>query len=300
MDIWSLQIPLPVALAVIATVGYLFGRRTRPITNDLLLRSRRELRRAQLVASELEKISWSVRKSLAKHHASVSRFKERVGKLGEHQKEAAWKELCSEAEEILKPTLQLAAQMAHAYDEIRQQSAHLMTFTEVRTDSLTGVNNRRGLDDTLAAQFATMTRYGTPFSLAMFDIDRFKKINDREGHLYGDRVLRELARLLDESVRETDIVARYGGEEFVVVMPQTDLDGACVFSERLREKIEQQMTLTVSGGVAMALGDDTQDSLIARADNALYSAKAAGRNRVFFDDGEHVEPVVEEAASTIV
>ncbi len=300
MDILSLQIPLPVALAVIATIGYLFGRRTRPITNDLLLRSQRELRRAQLVASELEKISWNVRKSLAKHNASVSRFKERVRKLGDHQKEAAWKELCSEAEEILKPTLQLATQMAHAYDEIRQQSAHLMTFTEVRTDSLTGVNNRRGLDDTLSAQFATMTRYGTQFSLTMFDIDRFKKINDKEGHLYGDRVLQELAKLLDESVRETDIVARYGGEEFVVVMPQTDLDGACVFSERLREKIEQQMTLTVSGGVAMAMGGDTQDLLIARADNALYSAKAAGRNCVFLDDDEHVELVVEKTASTIV
>ena len=109
-----------------------------------------------------------------------------------------------------------------------------MTFTEVRTDPLTGLNNRRGLDDALAAQLALMGRYHSPFSLAMFDIDHFKQVNDREGHLHGDRILQELSQLLEECVRETDLVARYGGEEFVVVMPQTDLAGACMLSERLR------------------------------------------------------------------
>ena len=151
------------------------------------------------MATELEKIAWTVRQSLAKHHASVSRFKERVSRLSDQQQEAAWKDLCREAEDILKPTLQLATQIANAYDEIRQQSANLMTFTEVRTDPLTGVNNRRGLDDALSAQFALMSRYNAVFSLVMFDIDHFKQVNDQEGHLHGDRVLQELARLLDES-----------------------------------------------------------------------------------------------------
>ncbi len=298
MDLWSLQIPVPVALAVVATIGYLFGRRTKTPEGELLFQSRRELRRAQLVAHELEQIAWTIRRSLAKHHSSVSKFKDRVGRLSDRQEEAACKELCREVEEILKPTLHLANQIAGAYDEIRQQSAKLMMFTEVRTDPLTGVNNRRGLDDALAAQFALMTRYDTRFSLVMFDIDRFKRINDEEGHLYGDRILQDLARLFDESVRETDIVARYGGEEFVIVMPQTDLEGACVFSERLRAKVEQEMSLTISGGVATALDGDSQDSLLARADGALYSAKTAGRNCVFRHTGERTESVAELVPDT--
>jgi len=285
MDFWSLQIPIPVALAVVAAVGYLMGRRTKAAANDLAVRSQRELRRAQTVASELEKIAWTVRKSLASHHSSVSRFKERVGRLSQQQQEAAWKELCREAEEILKPTLRLASEIAAAYDEIRQQSANLMAFTEVRTDPLTGLNNRRALDDALAAQLAMMARYDTKFSVAMFDIDHFKEVNDREGHLHGDRVLQHLAKLLDEAARETDTVARYGGEEFVIIMPQTELEGACVFSERLRAQVEEQLSLTISGGVATAAAGDTRDALLARADAALYTAKAAGRNCIFRHDG---------------
>jgi GGDEF domain-containing protein len=101
------------------------------------------------------------------------RFKDRVGRLSEHQDEAAWKELCREAEDMLKPTLKLATQIANAYDEIRNQSVNLMTFTEVRTDPLTGVKNRRAMGDCIQAQFALLERYETPFSLAVFDLDRF-------------------------------------------------------------------------------------------------------------------------------
>ncbi len=297
MDLWSIHIPIPMALAVVAALGYLFGRRRKEDGKDSLHRSRRELRRAHAVATELERIAWQVRRSLARHHSSLSRFKTRVGKLNERQQEeAAWKELRREVEDILRPTLQLASQMASAYDEIRQQSANLMTFTEVRTDSLTGLNNRRGLDDALSAQFAVMNRYNTWFSVAMLDIDHFKQVNDREGHLHGDKVLQDLAKLIDECVRETDVVARYGGEEFIIVMPQTELFGACVFGERLRCQVAQATNLTVSVGVSAAVEGDTQQSLLARADAALYAAKTAGRNCAWRHDGEKVESIVEEVA----
>jgi diguanylate cyclase len=294
MEWWNFQIPAPVALAVIAAVGYLVSRRTRSETTDMVVRSRRELKRAQAVAAELEKIAWTVRKSLATHHDSVSHFKERVSSLSDQHENAAWKDLCREAEDILRPTLQLATQIAAAYDEIRQQSANLMTFTEVRTDPLTGVSNRRGLDDGLSTQFAMLTRYGTPFSVVMFDIDHFKRVNDELGHLHGDRALQELAQLFDESIRETDILARYGGEEFVVVMPHTDIEGACIFAERLRARVESRSTITVSGGAATAHEGDTPDQLIARADTALYAAKSAGRNRVFWCNGQNPEPLTAE------
>jgi len=288
-----MNIPIPVALAVVAALGYLVGRRSRTPEEDPATQSRRELRRARAVAQELEKIALAVRRDLAKHNASVARFKQRVGQLGSDQQEDAWQSLCREAEEILKPTLQLATQMAGAYDQIRQQSNHLMTFTEARTDPLTGVSNRRGLDHMLESQFAMMTRYETVFSIVIFDLDHFKQVNDRQGHLRGDRILQAVAGLLDEEARETDVVARYGGEEFVVVMPETGLEGACVFAERLRCAVEEQLPVTVSGGVAAAIDGDVADSLLARADAAMYSAKSAGRNCVFRHNGEQIESVVE-------
>jgi len=300
VDHWLFQLPVPLALAVVTTLAYVLGRRTRFPKDELAVQSRRELRRAQSVAHELEKIAWVIRRNLAKHHSSLHRFKQRVGQLSGQKQEAAWKDLCQEAEEMLKPTLQLSTQIANAYDELRQQTNHLMTFTEVRTDPLTGVSNRRALDDTLTSQFALMTRYENIFSLVIYDIDHFKLVNDEHGHLQGDRILQNVARLLDESVRETDIVVRYGGEEFVVVMPETDLQGACVFSERMRARIEEDLPVTVSGGVAAALDGDTAESLLARADAALYAAKTAGRNCLFRHDGEHIESVVEEAPTTRV
>ena len=102
-------------------------------------------------------------------------------------------------------------------------------------------------------------------------------------------MLKSVARLMDDNVRDTDMVSRYGGEEFVIVMPQTKLDGATIFSERLRRQIEQQMPLTVSGGVATAGEGDNAQTLLARADAALYSAKAAGRNRLFRHDGLKIQ-----------
>jgi diguanylate cyclase (GGDEF)-like protein len=293
---WSIEIPIPVALAIVATLGYLISRWRRISESEVAARSRRELRRAQAVATDLEKISRAIRHSLTSYHASISKFKDRVGRLNDQSLQSASKELCQEAESILRPTLRLATQIAGAYDEIRQQSANLMTFTEVRTDPLTGLNNRRGLDDALATQLALISRYHTPFAVAMLDIDHFKQVNDREGHLNGDRILQQLCQLLEETVRETDILARYGGEEFLVVMPQTDLAGACILTERLRLEVASRMTITISGGVVAAEEKDTPESLLGHADTALYSAKADGRNRIFCHTGNEVRPVTEQGS----
>src|SRR5215470_9922994 len=197
-----------VALSAVAMIGYLVGRRNREQQQlSTEVQARRELKRAQAVAKELERIAVAVRRSLATHHSSVLKFKDRVSSLGGDQQQGNWQELCTEAEGMLKPTLKLAAQLATAYDEIRQQSNNLMTFTEVRTDPLTGVSNRRALDETLESMFAMMHRYEHLFSLVIVDIDYFKQINDEQGHLYGDRMLTSVARLMDDSVRKTDVVS---------------------------------------------------------------------------------------------
>jgi diguanylate cyclase (GGDEF)-like protein len=297
----EINLPVTVALAVVAALGYLFGCRARAVAQATETeQARRELKRAKTVAKELEQISDQVRKNLAMHHGSINRFKDRVTELSIQSKDVAWQELCKEAEDMLKPTLRLAAQLAKAYDEIRQQSNHLMTFTELRTDPLTRVSNRRALDECLENMFSLMHRYEQEFSIAIFDIDHFKKINDERGHLQGDQVLQRVARLIDDNIRDTDVVARFGGEEFVVVMPHTPLDGACVFSERLRGKIEVELNLTVSGGVALALESDSVATLVSRADTALYAAKAAGRNRVFQHNGNDVDAVAFETAPQLL
>jgi diguanylate cyclase (GGDEF)-like protein len=288
MDYFQYEIPLPLALAVIALLGYMAGRQSRAKALSEADKARRELRRAKAVAKELEQIAEGVRKQLAAHHLSIARFKDRVSELSSHEKETGWNDLTREAEQILKPTLRLAEQISRAYDEIRQQTNHLMSFTEVRTDPLTRVCNRRGLDESLESMFALLERYDQPFSIAIFDIDHFKQVNDSLGHLQGDRTLQSVARILDNAVRDTDLVARYGGEEFVVVMSHTTLDDACVFAERVRRTVESDLQLTISGGVAMAVDGDNAQSLLSRADAALYSAKAAGRNRIFQHTGADI------------
>ena len=294
MDLLGLAIPATVALAAVATLGYLVGRRSKNVPDEIAARSKRELDRARAVARELEKIAGMVRKNLARHHASLNKFNERVGQLDAQGREAAWTELCREAEEMLTPTLRLANQISDACDMIRHQTNDGMTFAEKRTDPLTGVRNRRGMDEALATQFAMVDRYEVAFSVAIFDLDHFKRINDRQGHLEGDRLLQRVARLLDDAARETDVVARYGGEAFLVVMPETDLEQASIFADRFRKRVETELAVTVSGGVASALDGDTSDSLLARADAALYAAKAEGRNRVSRHDGRRIESIWEE------
>jgi diguanylate cyclase (GGDEF)-like protein len=294
---WTGMLPIPVALAAVATLGYLIGRRRANAAADSAeLQGRRDLKRAQQVAQELERIADEVRQHLAAHHASIVHFKERVFGQAPHG-EPSWHELRREAENMLRPTLKLAAELASAYDEIRQQSGYLLSFGELRTDPLTRVGNRRALDEYLATHLARMERYQAPFAVAVVDIDQFKRINDDRGHAYGDSLLESVARVLADSVRETDIVSRYGGEEFVVVMPHTMLEGAALFANRLRERVELSLPLTVSAGVSSAVDGDNIDSLLARADAALYAAKAAGRNRVFMHNGVQIRAGQVDGAS---
>ncbi len=157
-----------------------------------------------------------------------------------------------------------------------------------KIDSLTGIYNRRYLDSRLTEEIERSRRHGNPLSVLMMDIDHFKKINDTQGHLCGDYALRKISELLQELVRTSDILGRYGGEEFCCVLPETTFEQAVVLAERCREQIaaspfsctDQQSRATISIGVTGMHRDDTLDSIIKRADDALYQAKHDGRNRV--------------------
>jgi len=284
---WLAHLPIPLALSFVALIGYWIGRR-RAISAGTDSNCSREFRRAHRIVSELEHISEQIRTNLATHHACIQEFRDRIQSISRKSDSAVWSELSDEAERMLRPTMRLSAEISRAYDEIRQQTTMLMSFTEVRTDALTGLSNRRAIDESLTNLFALRARYKSTFSIVIFDLDHFKSINDQHGHLYGDQVLQSAGRTIDEFARETDLVARFGGEEFVVIMPETDLSGACTFCERVRARFQETQLVTVSGGAAVANVDDTPDSLFARADAALYSAKSSGRNTVHIHDSRKI------------
>lgn len=159
------------------------------------------------------------------------------------------------------------------------------------TDALTQLLNRRALAERITAEMERALRYDSSLALLMIDLDHFKRVNDTFGHLVGDDVLRDVAALLTKTIRNTDMVARYGGEEFLVLLPETDDTGAATFAERIRAAVEghdfgggagQYLRLTTSVGVATfpAARIESVEDLFARADAALYRAKADGRNRV--------------------
>lgn len=159
------------------------------------------------------------------------------------------------------------------------------------TDSLTGIANRREFSAILAREVDRAKRYGTPMSLAMYDLDYFKRVNDTFGHDVGDYVLQTVTGLVKENIRANDVVARWGGEEFMVLMPQSDVQAARNASEKLRLAIaahhfDKVGSLTASFGVAAFEPQDDLNSLLKRVDDALYRAKEQGRNRVEILAGE--------------
>lgn len=193
----------------------------------------------------------------------------------------------------------LQMQRDAAYLEMQKLQEQLTESNEIlqrlsTLDGLTGIANRRHFDATLQTEWKMGMRQKTPLSLIMIDIDFFKKFNDGYGHQGGDDCLKAVSQTLDETVsRAGDFIARYGGEEFVAILPSTDAKGAAVIAEQLRANVEAKHIahaysgvadhVTISLGVASIKPDSsaTLENLIAKADEALYKAKEAGRNRFF-------------------
>jgi len=172
----------------------------------------------------------------------------------------------------LVAVLATEAGLAIERDELRRQLE-----AQARTDDLTGVANRRVWLERLTLEMARAGRNRTPLCLAILDLDHFKDFNDQHGHLAGDEALRRTAEALGAHIRETDLLARLGGEEFAILFPETDSDGAQIIGQRLLAALPGD--ITASCGLAQWDGEDA-DALYRRADEALYAAKAGGRNRL--------------------
>jgi diguanylate cyclase len=178
---------------------------------------------------------------------------------------------------------------------LKEQAAEITSYmSEARTDTLTGLPNRRVFDEELSRRMAEYRRHGTPVSVILVDIDLFKQFNDRYGHLAGDAVLVHVGRVMRDTMRESDLVARLGGEEFSILLPGPRASEAPLAAERLRVALEQsvceyegqQLQVTASCGAAQAAEGEDSRGMVHRADLALYASKANGRNCSHWHDGQ--------------
>lgn len=189
---------------------------------------------------------------------------------------------------------QIQNSLAEAHAQLALKNRELQVLST--TDQLTGLDNRMKLDEVLMTEVTRAQRYQTVFSLILVDLDHFKQVNDTHGHQVGDQVLVRLAEILRASGRQSDVVGRWGGEEFLIVCPQTDLEGARTHAEHLCTTIAATYLpvvghKTASFGVAAYRSGDDEETLLRRADDALYCAKESGRNRVITEEDSPQQPV---------
>ncbi|MDA8387090.1 MAG: diguanylate cyclase, partial [Nitrospiraceae bacterium] len=190
-----------------------------------------------------------------------------------------------EAAPIFDPSGKPAAAIETLQDQTEQKTFEEKLKIAATTDQLTGIHNRRRFEELLEHEIRRSARTREPLSLIMFDIDHFKKVNDTQGHLSGDQVLRSIAQKVRLNIRKTDHLARWGGEEFILMTAGSDMDNSTALAEKLRRVIEgcdfgTAGKVTCSFGVAQLAAGDTVETLTARTDRALYAAKKSGRNRV--------------------
>lgn len=264
----------------------------------------------------LERLMAEVSRDAANTAERADAYHDALGRIGERLRAASdagalggvVRALLEETQRMRASVEALRGRLADAAREIEALRAELARARgEAETDPLTGLFNRRGLELALGRLEADAGPGLAGASLVVLDIDHFKRCNDTWGHVFGDEVLRQVARAISVHARAQDIAARIGGEEFAILLPATPLEGARAFAERLRATIaagrirrkgerESAGTVTVSLGVAAHRAGESFPALLARADMALYEAKRSGRNRVQVFGG--AQPAADASAAT--
>jgi diguanylate cyclase len=270
--------------------------------------AKRIAERNAMAARQVADLAHAVASDVGDHAAKMKAISADLASI-DRQADGANEAVFSAMDQMLSANSELQSRLEKAEKQLAVQAAEIKAHeSEARTDSLTGLSNRRAFDDELKRRHNEWQRKNTPCSLVLLDIDFFKKFNDTHGHQVGDEVLKQVAKVLGAQSREMDIPCRYGGEEFGVILPATDAKTACIVAERIRAAVEASVTVcegkklkvTCSLGLADFLADDDVVRLIRRADDSLYVSKKAGRNCGHWNTGVKHVPVTkpEEAGET--
>jgi diguanylate cyclase len=285
-------------------VGIALGMWARRSDGSAARRGSHDLMQASLIAKRLQTLADEMSTSVGEHRAKLDEASRLLtsDKDGEDQKLA---ELVVDViGDIVRANQSLQSKLDTAEGRLQEQAVEIEAhISRSLTDPLTGLPNRREFNERLEERMAAWNRRSEVFSLLLLDVDHFKKLNDRHGHLTGDQVLAAIGRALRGAIRREDAVARYGGEEFAILFPATTLDQAIGVAQKIREAVartavnrnNQQITVTVSGGLATIEPNERVEVLIQRADSALYAAKAAGRNCAFLHNGIDCQPADQAA-----
>jgi diguanylate cyclase len=269
---------------------------------------KRATERAAMAASRVADLAQNVATDVGDHAAKMKAISADLAGI-DRESVGAHAAVFSAMDQMIAANNQLQQRLEQAEKQLAIQAVEIKTHeSEARTDSLTGLANRRAFDDELKRRIGEWQRKGTPCTLVLMDIDFFKKFNDTHGHQVGDEVLRQVGKVLVKQSREMDVPCRYGGEEFAAILPATDAVSACKVAERIRAAIEASTTtcegktlkVTCSLGVSSFLADDDVPRLIRRADDALYASKKAGRNCGHWHTGADQVPITEAHQAPIV
>ena len=201
-----------------------------------------------------------------------------------------------ETRKLVKSGKRLQTRMKISSEDLKQLNRELeKSQEEAQTDTLTSLFNRRGLEKQFELERIRARQNNSPFSIILLDVDHFKTVNDRFGHLVGDSLLKGLAKLTQSHLRRNDIAARYGGEEFLILLPETKIDGAMAVGRKIKKTLsmkewklketgESMGKISVSMGIAQYRFNEPENQLIKRADDAMYRAKHTGRDRIVTED----------------
>jgi diguanylate cyclase (GGDEF)-like protein len=254
----------------------------------------RDVGTAVELISRLSDITTSVVTEVKQHSGNIQSVNDELGAIRNGDVAAVAAAVCK----LLVMNQQTQQRLSQAELRLQAQQRQLVDVTSaVKTDSLTGLMNRRGLDDELAATILRFQQKGRASTVFLLDVDHFKRFNDTHGHMVGDLALKRLADVLLSQARESDIVARFGGEEFVVVFGGAQLTTVLARAEAMRTAIGQttivaagkELRITASAGLAELSTGDTVESLLKRADEALYAAKLDGRDCCYSHEGDRMQ-----------
>ena len=300
-------------VSVGVVVGYFAGRsRSGHVQDSRAARAERQATLKLLV--ELLQSAEQMSSDVECHHSEMQETADHVGKMQvTGEMESVKHALLGHITGLMASNQQLQEDLACSRFRMEEQAQQVDDARrEARTDQLTTVSNRKAFDEKLHVLHRLWEREGEPYVLILLDLDQFKWINDCHGHQAGDRVLETVGSGLREWVREGDFVGRYGGDEFAILMPQTEMDVGAERAEDIRlltadatSRIAmrgEQISVSVSIGVAAPRGDDTLASVFARADQALYQSKRLGRNQVTCQEPERdgsVAPPLDTASGSI-